>query len=365
MTFLTRRALNRATLARQLLLERVRRPAAGVVELLVGMQAQIPTNPYLALWARLDGFRHEELGALVAGRQAVRATLMRATLHLVTARDYRWLRPLMAPVGERTFRSGSPFGRRLTGLDIGEVRRAGMALLGQRPMTSAGLGARLAERWPTGDATALAYAVQYLEPLVQIPPRGVWGASKQATWAPAESFLGAEVERRPSAEALVLRYLGAFGPASVQDLRDWSGLTRMTPSFEALRPQLATFTDERGRELFDLPDAPRPDPDIPAPPRFLPEYDNVLLGHDDRSRFGGNGARLDVTNAFWSMFLLNGEVAGTWKFLREGSTTTLAIRSVDRLSKRDRHALETEGARLLELAGAGAVRREVRFLEPG
>ena len=362
---MSRRQLNRATLARQLLLERVSRPAAEVVELLVGMQAQIPTNPYLALWGRLEGFRHEELGRLVAEGAAVRATLLRATLHLVTARDYLWLRPLTTPVGERAFRTGSPFGRRLAGVDVTEVRRAGMALLAELPLTSAQLGARLAERWPDRDPTALAYAIQYLEPLVQIPPRGVWGSAKQATWAPAESFLGARVEDEPSVEQLVLRYLGAFGPASVADLQSWSGLTRMKPAFESVRSQLVTFTDERGRELFDLPDAPRPDPDTPAPPRFLPEYDNVLLGHDDRSRFGEDGKRLDISNAYWSMMLVDGEVAGTWKFLRDGGTTTLSIRPMERWKKDARTAVEDEGARLLELAASDAARRELMIGDPG
>jgi hypothetical protein len=271
---------------------------------------------------------------------------------------------LTAPVGERTFRSGSPFGRRLAGVDVDEVRRVGMALLEERPLTSAELGGRLAERWPDRDATALAYAVQYLEPLVQLPPRGVWGSSRQATWAPAESFLGIPLDAEPSRAELVLRYLAAFGPASVADLQGWSGLTRMRDAFESLRERLVAFEDERGRELFDLPEAPRPDPATPAPVRLLPDYDNVLLGHDDRSRFGANGERLDISNAFWSMLLVDGEVAGTWRFVRERRTTTLSVRPVRRLTAAEHEDLEAEGTRLLDLAAADVDRRELLIADP-
>lgn len=358
---LTRRALNRATLARQLLLERTVMPAAEVVELLVGMQAQIPTNPYIALWARLETFRPDELGELITSRRALRATMMRGTLHLATARDYRWIRPLLQPTLQRLFQTGSPFGRRLAGVDIDAVTAAGLELLA-RPRPTAQLGRALAERWPDHDPTSLAYAVQYLSPLVQIPPRGVWGASHRPTWAPAEGWLGEPLASDGSLETLVLRYLAAFGPATVTDVQAWSGLTRLRDTVDGLRARLVTFRDERGRELFDLPDAPRPDPDTPAPPRLTPEYDNVLLAYDDRKRFGEAGQRLDTRDAWWSMLLIDGLVAGTWKLLREGRVTAIGIRTIEPLSRADRAAVEGEAARLLELMAPGSGAREVRFL---
>ena len=364
---LSNRALNRATLARQLLLERVRMAAADVVEHLVGMQAQVPTDPYIALWGRLEDFRHEELGGLIRSHAAVRGSLMRATLHLVTARDYPPLRSLMAPVLERNFRSGSPFGRLLAGVDVDAVRAAGRELLRERPRSTTELGTALRERWADRDVQPLAYAVQLLEPTVQIAPRGVWGASKRTTWALAEDWLGTRVDVDASIDDLVFRYLGAFGPASAMDMQAWSGLTRLREVFDRLRPRLVTFADERGREVFDLPQAPRPDPETAAPPRFLPQYDNVLLGHDDRSRFVSDADRwaFSVDSAYWSAFLVDGSVAGAWRLQREREVATMILRPTVGLSRDERIGLEAEGERLLELIAEDASGRHLRFEKPG
>jgi hypothetical protein len=167
---LGRRALNRALLSRQLLLERARLPAAAAVERLVGMQAQAPTAPYAGLWSRLEGFRHEELAGLITSRAAVRTSLMRTTLHLVTAGDALALRPLIEPVLARGFHTGGPYGRQLAALDLDAVLAAGQALLEQRPLTVAELGRRLAERWPDHDPTALGHAVRVPVPVVQVRP---------------------------------------------------------------------------------------------------------------------------------------------------------------------------------------------------
>src|SRR5512132_1013458 len=343
-TLLGSRARNRALLERQLLLRRVRRPAAEVVEHLVGMQAQEPRDPYVGLWTRLEGFDPHELGRLIADRQAVRSPLMRTTTHLVSARDCLALARLLRPVLERNFWTGSPFGRRVKGVDVDAVLAAGRALLDERPRTNAQLRAVMAERWPADDAASLAYAVHHLVPVVQLPPRGVWGQKSVATWAATETWLGRPLEEAPSIDRLVLRYLAAFGPASTMDVQTWSGLTRLREVTDRLRPQLTTFRSEAGRELLDLPDAPRPDPDTPAPVRFLPQYDNVALSHADRSHISaGAAAHWPTDDLHWSPLLVDGFVAGAWRLARDGRAATLTVRPLTPLSGRDETAVAEEG----------------------
>ncbi|HJS94217.1 MAG TPA: winged helix DNA-binding domain-containing protein [Solirubrobacteraceae bacterium] len=359
---LDRRALNRATLARQMLLERARVSALEALERLVGMQAQAPRAPYVGLWSRLERFRGAELSELISSRRAVRAPLMRGTLHLVTARDFAELRAVVQPVLERSF-AGAPFDIR--GIDRPALLEAGRSLLAECSLTRPELATALGRRWTKHDPASLAQAITYLVPVVQVPPRGLWGASGGARWTLAESWLGGAPTSAPSPEALVLRYLAAFGPATVRDVQTWSGLTRLAEVVDRLRPQLCTFHDERGAELFDLPHAPRPDPDTPVPPRFLPEYENLLLSHADRSRFLPGGERVPLPpglGARSGTLLVDGFVRATWSIHRRGSAAILQIEPFDRVTKRD--AIREEGARLLGFAAEDAGEHDVTFTAP-
>jgi winged helix DNA-binding protein len=363
---LSARALNRATLARQMLLERANLSASDAIERLVGMQAQVPIDPYVGLWSRLDGFRPEELADLLTKRRAVRASLMRATIHLVTARDMRRLRPLMEPVIARMFWTGSPFGRAIKGVDTDSLVAVVKELIEERPRARAELRPLLAERWPDHDDDALS-AIAYLLPVVQVTPRGVWGQSGRATWTTAESWLGRPLDPTPSIDDLVVRYFAGYGPASVMDIQAWCGLTKLRDVVERLRPRLRVFRDEDGRELFDVPDGPRPEPDTPAPARFLPEYDNALLGYKDRTRMIVEESRRwlesDILGNF-STFLVDGRIGGRWKFTRERDIATLTIEPVIRLSNAEAAELTDEGSRLLVFLAPDAGARNVRIARP-
>ncbi len=363
---LSLRALNRATLERQMLLRRWQMPMLEAIERLVGLQAQTPHSWYHGLWTRLEDFQPERLGDLLIERQVVRIALMRSTIHLVTARDCLALRPLMQPVIERSTKGN--FGRRWIGLDAEALIAAGRALVEQRPRTFSELGKLLVERWPDRDPAALAQAIRAWVPLVQVPPRGVWAMSGPAAHTTVEAWLGRPLTTDPSVEEMILRYLAAFGPATVKDMQTWSGLTRLSEVTERLRPRLAAFRDEHGRELFDLPDAPRPDPDTPAPPRFLYDYDNLLLSHADRTRFitdqyHKQGFTMD--GPMPCIVLVDGFTNGTWKIIRQRRTATLTIEPFTRLSKKETAALTEEGARLLAFAAADADSHDIRFTHHG
>ncbi|MFE3626105.1 winged helix DNA-binding domain-containing protein [Streptomyces goshikiensis] len=319
------RSLNRATLARQLLLGRAGMSARDAVGHLLGLQAQNVKPPYYQLHARLAGFRPAELAGLMESREVVRMVTMRSTIHTHTAHDALTLRPLVQPARDREvghFRKG------LVGVDLERLTARARAFVEAGPPRTMGeIREELHTQWPGADPQSLAVAARCRLPLVQVTPRGVWGRSGQVRLTTLENWVGsgnaaASGKAAGSGKAadaavddVVLRYLGGFGPASVKDMQTWAGLTRLREAFERLRPRLVVFRDESGAELFDLPDAPRPDPDVPAPPRFLPEFDNLLLSHADRTRVipaeakGRNWAG----NQAYRTLLLDGFLAGLWK----------------------------------------------------
>ncbi|XRQ16367.1 winged helix DNA-binding domain-containing protein, partial [Actinomadura welshii] len=352
MTVLDNRALNRATLARQLLLERSDAPALDAVSHLCGLQAQEPQEPFTGLWSRLRAFDPAELSDLLTERHVVRMPLMRRTIHLVTAADaLAWRSRHHAMLLQRTL---GVYRREVDGVDLGELAAAGLALMADgRPRTTAEIVRELTERWPM-PGRALGEMVTALVPMVQAPPRGVWRTKAGVHHVLLSSWLGREVAPLPADDSdpvgrtLVRRYLAAYGPAASADLRAWCGLAGLPAAVAALRDELVVFRDERGRELLDLPGAPRPDPDTPAPVRFLPAFDNAVLGYHDRSRIIDDAHRL-LSVAGERVVLVDGRVAATWKVdagPREVEAGTVVVHPLYPLTKTDRDAVQEEGERV-------------------
>jgi hypothetical protein len=357
---LSQRALNRTLLGRQLLLERVERPAEDVIEHLVGMQAQEPPDPYVGLWSRIEAFDPQELSTLIEERRAVRGSTLRTTLHLMTARDFLTLRPVFQDVLERAWRS-SPFAKDLVGVDLDELVDAGRELVEEQPLTTAQLAKALASRWPDRKPNSLAYASRFLLPIVQVPPRGLWGKKAAPKATTAQVWLGGPLGTSTEPDEAILRYLAAFGPATVADMRIWSWLTGLRAVVERLRPRLRTFRDEAGRELFDVEDGLLVDPDVPAPIRFLPQYDNIFLSHDDRSRILVE--RMTVPDLVWrGGVLIDGFVAAAWRIRHEKLHATMTIELVNPVSDAQRHEIEEEATRLLAFVADDAERRDVQLV---
>jgi hypothetical protein len=331
-----------------MLLAREKITAVRAIERLVGVQAQLARPPFIGLWTRLEKFKREDLLRLVQHRKVVRATLMRGTLHLMSTKDYVKLRAALQPALSAGMQS--ILRDRSQDLAIDKLLAVGRKYFDEEPRTFDELRGHLQKRFPKGDERAMAYAVRMHLPLIQVPTDAEWGYPGAADFAVAESWLGEPIGSDASPHALILRYLAAFGPATVSDAQTWSGLNGLKLPFEELRPKLQTFRDERGRELFDLPKAPRPPEDSPAPVRFLPEYDNLILSHDDRTRFVAKEHRAAVflpNLRVISTFLVDGFVAGTWKIERKKDTATLVITSFAALPKRVRDELTDEGERLV------------------
>ena len=367
MESLTHRQLNRATLARQMLLRREDVSVVTAVERLIGMQTQEPRPPFIGLWTRLDDFDRQDLLQALHEHQIVRGTLMRGTLHLMGATDYAAYRQALQPVLTRAL---SVLGERSEGLDPEQVLPVARHLLSERPRTFGELRSLLEAKFPHINDRALGFCVRMLLPLVMVPTQARWGFPADAEFALAETWL--EQPLAPGDETatqhLVLRYLAAFGPATVADVQTWSGLQALKPVLAALRPQLRVFRDEQRKELFDLPDAPRPAEDTPAPPRFLPEFDNLLLSHADRTRVLANEHRnlVKVTGNLRvrATFLIDGFVSGTWRTERKRGSATMSLVPFVPLSQPDLAALSEEGEALLRFLEDDATHFEVNLAEP-
>jgi hypothetical protein len=322
---LDRRALNRATLARQHLLDRGDLGALDAIRWLVGIQAQEPPSPYVTLWSRLKNFDPSELGRLLTDRAVVRMALMRNTIHLTMTDDALCLRPLMQVVADRQFRSTS-FAKDTAALDLDLVAQQGRLLLEAAPRTNAQVGALLAERWPGVPKGSLAQVLRHRLALVQVPPRGVWGARGAATLTTLESWSGRSMDKDPSMAEALLRFIAAYGPASGKDIQQWCGLTKLKAVIDELSDRLVKYQDIDGTVLYDLPEAPRPDADTPAPPRFLADYDNMLISLADRSRFASSTEHrpFEIGFGLSGSLLLDGVVGGMWKV----EDTVLEVRTV-------------------------------------
>jgi Winged helix DNA-binding domain len=344
-TVLDRRTLNRSLLARQLLLERVDLPAVDAVEHLVGMQAQVPLDPYIGLWSRLRAFDPDALGNALLERRLVRMTLMRATLHLVSARDGLALRPVVQAAIERAFAS-SPFAAHLSDLELGPVISRGIELVEHEPLSISQLAAALSKDWPHHDSNSLAYAFRYLVPLVQVTPRGVWGRTLQPKVTTLDAWLGRPSASALSVDELVIRYLRAFGPASAADVRAWSWLGGVRAIIERLRSTLCVYRDEHGRDLYDVREGVFCDRAAPAPVRFLPQYDNLFLAHADRARIM-DGVKWDGSFLHHGTVFVDGFLSGAWKLSEQRREATLIVELRTRVAPTEYKHVRREAEKLL------------------
>jgi CRISPR/Cas system-associated endoribonuclease Cas2 len=364
---LSNRALGRATLARQLLLGRTHLTVAEAVGRLLGLNGQDPDPPYLALWNRLDGFGIDDLDAARRDGEVVRSTMFRGTQFLATPSDFRLLRCLMTDFMQRTQRSFYK-GQETQPVDLDDLVAEARELLADGAVvTRSELGRRLATSRPGIKPGSLGRSVQYLLPVVHPLPTGAWRSSAQALYALPDRWDGdtSDFDLDAGLDELIVRYLSAFGPASPADARVWSGIARLKPVFERLRPRLRTFTDEDGRELFDLPDAPLPDPDEPAPTRLLPRFDAVALSHANRARVMTDEVRAHVIDgsAMEHFVLLDGTVAGRWWLdaSEAGGPAIARIQPLRSWSPAEHDEVEAEALRLLAWTDPGASAHRVDF----
>lgn len=347
------RELNRATLTRQFLIERESRPVPTVIERLVGMQAQLASAPFVGLWTRLPDFARDDLAKLIENRTIIKATLMRATLHLFSAEDYLRLHGAVQPALDAAQTSIAK--RRDGDVNVDKVLEMAEAYIGEKPRTFADISAYFTEQMPQFDIGAIRYTIRTQLPLVQVPVSGGWSYPGNPQFTLAKSWLSKPVPTENNFKTLVFRYLAAFGPATVTDLQKWSGISKLKAAVDTLKSELVIYRDETKRELFDLPNMTIPDADMPVPVRFLPEFDNLLLAHDKRTRIIADqhkskvylpGLRVAAT------ILIDGFVGGVWRVSVKKKVATLEIAPFEKLAKGQQDALIEEAEKL------------VRFIEP-
>jgi hypothetical protein len=360
---LGQRALNRALLERQMLLRREKLSALAAIERLVGIQSQAPISAYYGLWTRLENFHQDELAQLIQNRYVVRIALMRSTIHLVSASDSLAFRPNLQSVLDRGLKS--TYGSSLKDLNIDLLASAGRALVEEQPLTFSEVGLLLSKKWPEYSPDALSAIIRTLVPLIQVPPRGIWGEAGQATHTSLENWLGKPLNEEYPVDQMVLRYLAVFGPATIKDIQVWSGLTRLNIVIERLRPQLCTYHDEHGNLLYDIQDVPLPHPETLAPPRFLAEFDNMLLSYADRTRIISEKYRkqlFTVNGLIRAALLVDGFVCGLWRIERQHNTATLCIELYETLSKQNLISVSEEGMLLLKFAAAKESIHNIEFI---
>ena len=343
---LTTRALNRALLARQLLLERSRMSLTDALEQVGGLQTQYAPAGYIGLWSRLAQFERPMLTQALEERRAIQATMMRATIHVVSAADY-W--PMTAGVRRVRREWFANVGRgAIAALDMDAVAAAAREEMADAPLRFTELTERLVAR---GFAAQAAKWVGMWVDLVRIPPCGTWERRRADLYGLAETWMpgAGEVTEDEGIELLIRRYLGAFGPAALKDVASWMGFNVGQMRHVADAMELRTFRDEGGKPLVDLPDAPLPDPDVPAPVRFIPVWDASLLVHARRTQILPEQYRPRVFNTKTphsvNTFLVDGQVAGTWR-QEDGR---IDLEPFEELARADRQALEEEAAGLAVL----------------
>ncbi len=363
-SMLTLRALNRATLARQMLLERAELAVPAAIDRLGGLQAQLPISPYLSLWTRLHGFQRASLANLIENREVVKATYLRATLHLVTSADFARTRAVLQPALTQGWKA--ILRQRKADFDFERLLAAAREYIAEKPRTFAEISAMVAGLMPEYDVGAMRYAIRTHLALVQVPVTGGWSYPGNPAFTLAESWTGLPISPAGDLRELVRHYLAAYGPASPADMQTWCGLAGLKETFEQLRPELLSCRDERRREIFDLPGLPQPPGDSPAPVRFLPEYDNLLLSHSVRTRVIPDvyhkqvflsGLRVRAT------ILVDGFVRGGWQVEKAKNTATLVIEPFAPLTAAEKDALAAEGEALVRFVEAGAGAYAVRFAQ--
>lgn len=358
------RELNRATLARQMLLARESLPVPAAIDRLAGMQAQLASAPFVGLWTRLKGFKREDLAAAIEARKIVKATMMRATLHLCSAEDFlrfrTTLEPMLSSARETIIKQrGSDFDRDKL---LADARK----FIGEKPRTFAEISEWTLKLLPDQDVGAMRYTIRTHLPMVQVPISGGWSYSSKPEFTLAETWIGKKISTKAGMKELARRYFAAFGPASANDLQTWSGfkLPVVKELLESLRPELQSYRDEGKRELFDLQGISLPDANVPAPVRFLPEFDNILLSHNKRQRIVADEHKPKVylpALRVAATFLVDGFVAGAWKVEKSKTTATLMIEPFVKLAKKDQAALTEEAEQLVRFIEPAAKTFQVRF----